>query len=67
MSATKQKRMWAVMKAHSWGSIEVGGHPLAFPKDGPHKFVPLFNTKRQAVRFAGSDEHVYEVSTIPNK
>jgi hypothetical protein len=34
------------------------------PEDGPHRFIPVFNTREQAVAWAGSDEHVYAMTTV---
>lgn len=51
--------LWAVMKAQSWDSLSVwNGLPLRAPKEGPHKFIPVFNTREQAVAFDESEEHV---------
>jgi hypothetical protein len=51
--------LWAVMKAHAWDSITTAhGIPLMCPPEGPHRFIPVFNTREQAVAWAGSDEHV---------
>lgn len=63
--AREQKPMWAVMKAHSWGSIQAMGFPLSAPAEGPHRFIPIFNTKKQAVKFAGSAKHVAQL--MPNE
>lgn len=53
--------LWAVMKAHTWGSISAHGFPLQCPPEGPHRFIPVFNTREQAVAWDGSDEHVAKV------
>ena len=51
--------LWAVMKAHAWDSITTAhGIPLMCPPEGPHRFIPVFTTREQAVAWAGSDEHV---------
>lgn len=50
--------LWAVMKAHTWDSLEAAGFPLRSPLEGPHRFIPVFNTREQAVAWAGSEEHV---------
>lgn len=58
--------MWAVMKARSWESLEVMGLSLRAPKDGPCKFIPLFETRAQAVAFdGGCEDHVREVQPNP--
>jgi len=55
---------WGVMKAHGWESLKVNGFPLRAPADGPDYFIPLFNSREQAVAWAGGDERVYEFHTI---
>ena len=51
--------LWAVMKAHAWDSITTAhGIPLMCPPEGPHRFIPVFDTREQAVAWAGTDEHV---------
>jgi hypothetical protein len=49
---------WAVMRAHTWERITVNGLMLKPPPEGPHRFIPLFETRDQAIAWAGSDEHV---------
>jgi len=58
LGAAPGSALWAVMKAHTWDSIEAAGFPLRCPVEGPHRFIPVFNTREQAVAWAGSDEHV---------
>jgi len=40
--------MFAIMKALSWDALSVGGFPLQCPPEGPHKFIPVFDTWEQA-------------------
>ena len=61
---TPPKRLWAVMKAHSWDKLSVLGHPLLSPAEGPQRFIPVFDTREQAVQWAGSDEHVAEMQSV---
>lgn len=58
----QSKTLWAVMKAHSWASLSIGGVELAAPEDGPCRFIPVFDTREKAVAWAGSDENVRELS-----
>jgi hypothetical protein len=58
-------RLWAVMLAYSWDAVTAGGFRVAAPPGGPHRFIPLFETREQAVAWAGSEEHVMEVATMP--
>ena len=55
------KIYWAVMKAQPFSSLVVSGYPLQYPTEGPHRFIPIFDTREQAVAWAGSDEHVVEM------
>tara|TARA_R110000868_G_scaffold58139_2_gene179638 strand:- start:468 stop:692 length:225 start_codon:yes stop_codon:yes gene_type:complete len=52
------KIYWAVMKAQPFSSLVVSGYPLQSPTEGPHGFIPVFDTREQAVEWAGSDENV---------
>ena len=57
--------LWVVMKAQPWDALSVGaGWPLRAPDEGPHRFLPVFNTREQAVKWAGGDDHV--VMVVPN-
>ena len=58
--------MWAVFKAFKWSSLEVlGSLPLIAPKDGPQRFISLFDTKEQALKFTGGDEtNVFEMKEV---
>lgn len=59
--------MWAVFKAYSWSSLQVLGLDLTAPPDGPCKFIPLFDTKDQALKFADGDEsNVFEMEEVKN-
>lgn len=53
--------MWVVMRAHSWESLEVSGLALRNPDNGHQRFIPVFNTKEQAVAWSGSDEFVHRL------
>lgn len=46
---TEPPFFWAVMKAYSWGSLSVGGLSIGSPPKGPQRFMPLFETREQAV------------------
>ena len=61
-STRKPKRMWAVMTGQSWNSFTVEGMEIGLPEEGPHGFIPLFDTRAQAVAWSRSGEkHVVEV------
>lgn len=56
------KVMYAIMKAQSFGNIEINGVPVKVPEKGPQAFIPLFETREQAVAFDnGSEAHVAKV------
>ena len=57
-------RMWAVMKAHAWDSMICNGWPVACPPAGPHRFIPVFDTRAEAVAWAGSERLVVELETL---
>lgn len=59
--------LWAVMKVYEWDSIEAAGFTLQCPADGPHRFIPVFNTRAQAVAWAGSDDHVAMLSKVESE
>jgi len=62
--ATEVKFFYAVMKVQPWSSIKVIGYPITPPPEGPHGFVPIFNTRDQAVTWCGGDDtHVVQMST----
>lgn len=51
------------MKLYNWNSVSAGGVELSAPIDGisPQHFIPVFDTREQAVSWAGGDENVMEV------
>ena len=58
-----KKNRFAVMKLYNWNSVSAGGVELSAPIDGisPQHFIPVFETREQAVSWAGGDENVMEV------
>ena len=59
--------MWAVMKAYSFTSMSVMGMDLRSPPEGPQRFIPLFETREQAIEFAGDDKHIAEFALVDHK
>jgi len=58
--------MFAIFKAYSFGSFEVMGMTLQASKDGPQRFIPLFDTREQAIKFNdGSEEHIFQMEVMP--
>ncbi len=54
-----QDDMWAVMEAYAWDNVIVADYgSLKCPPEGPHRFIPVFETRAQAVAWAGGDKHV---------
>ena len=58
------RRYWCVMKAHGWDCLTVAGIPMQAPKEGPQHFIPVFDTREQAVAWAGTEEHVYALESV---
>jgi len=54
------------MKSHNWSSITVlNGIPVVPPPEGPHGFIPVFNTKEEAIAWDnGSEEDVKQLETV---
>jgi hypothetical protein len=56
------KSYWAVMRAQQFTDIETAmGIPLQHPSEGPQRFIPVFDTKEQAVAWNGGDHNVKEM------
>ena len=57
------RSMWAVMKALDWDVFSVFGVArFRAPDEGPQRFIPVFDTREQAVAFDhGNDAHVVEL------
>lgn len=59
------RRFWCVMKAHGWQNLSVAGVAMAAPKEGPQRFIPVFDTREQAVAWSNNDEtHVYALESV---
>lgn len=50
--------LYAVMRAIAWDGIQAGGFPMKAPPDGPQRFIPVFDTREQAVAFAEDGDRV---------
>lgn len=63
---TKPTRQWAVMRAYAFDSLTVlNGVPLQTPPQGPHFFIPVFNTREQAVAWHNSEDYIAELEATP--
>ena len=59
-----QTEWWAVMRAVPWDKVTIQGNKLTPPIEGPCRFIPLFDTREQAITFEnGSSENVFKVTT----
>lgn len=61
MKKTKRTKTiwWVVLRLYKWDSIRIGGaFPVRMGAGGPVGFIPIFNTKRGAVAFAGGSKNV---------
>ena len=53
--------MWAVMRAVPWSDVETTMAPgvkLTASDEGPQHFIPIFDTREQAVAWNGSEDFV---------
>jgi hypothetical protein len=59
--------LWVVHKALPWKAVKTeNGILLTSPEEGPHRFIPVFNTREQAVKWNNdSDDDVYPI--VPKK
>ena len=70
MSAKQQpkpraKRWFVVMRAHEWSTLSFLGMPMQAAPNGPHRFLPIFNTREEAIAHEnGSAEYVREIETV---
>ncbi len=58
------RRFWCVMKAHGWNNVSVAGIAMQSPPNGPQHFIPVFDTREQAVAWAQTEEHVYALESV---
>jgi hypothetical protein len=52
------------MRACSWDAIEVNGHPMQAPPDGPQRFIPVFDSQEQAIAFAVDGDRIAPVRML---
>jgi hypothetical protein len=50
--------LYAVMRACSWGSVEINGVPLSAPPGGPQRYIPVFNTQDAAIAWAEDGDRI---------
>ena len=55
MSAETYDYLWAVMRAERWDALEIRGFPIRAPDIGPQRFIPVFNTKAEAIAWNGME------------
>ena len=56
--------LYAVMRACTWSSVEVNGIPLTQPKDGPQRYIPVFDTQEQAIEWAQDGDRIHPLSAM---
>lgn len=50
--------MWTIMKLYKWDSMETNlGVGVTMEKGGPIGFIPVFQTKEDAIKWEGADSH----------
>ncbi|MDP3069825.1 MAG: hypothetical protein Q8N18_06020 [Opitutaceae bacterium] len=52
------------MNALEWNFVSKGGIAMQAPKEGPQRFIPVFDTREQAVAWARTEKHVYPLDSI---
>jgi hypothetical protein len=50
--------LWADMRVQKFSNITASGIALAPSPGFPQSFIPVFDTREEAVRWAGSDKYV---------
>ena len=62
-------RLWVVFNVVSFDSVRAAdGRHLRLPKTDPQAFLPVFDTKDQAVKWNGGKEHnVVEIEPVEHK
>jgi len=65
---TQPKEGWMVMKAHQWSSLTIpalGGMSITIePDQGPQRFIPVFDTYDQALRFTSDPSLIIRIEEI---
>jgi len=60
MKETKSK-CWVVMEVYKWEYLTVLGNlSLMAPSDGPDGFMPIFDSRAEAIAWSGSEENIRE-------
>jgi len=68
MNLNEPTELWAVMKAYKWIDMVKEGQPIRFPDIFPQRFIPVFNTKEQAIEFnKGSSKNIIKMSVPATK
>lgn len=57
------KALWVVMRAHSWSSVTFAGIECPTPKEGPHRWLPVFDSKEAAIEWHGSEADIIQLTT----
>lgn len=59
------KHKYAVLKLQPWASLELdSGQSLSMSTEGTAGFLPVFNTRKQAVKFAGDERLVVQITRV---
>lgn len=59
------KRLWAVMKAIHVRNIKAGALPCRTMPGDPEFIIPVFRTKKAAIKWNGSKENIKELAHGP--
>lgn len=57
-----KQRFYAVMKAMAFTSLQTeNGIGCRTPSEGPQRFIPVFDTREQAIAFADGDHSLVSI------
>ena len=63
MNPNETTELWAIMKAYKWIDMVSEGKFIKFPNIWPQRFIPVFDTKEQAIQFNnGSSKNIMKMS-----
>lgn len=64
----KPTALFAVMKAYPFSSIQVfNSIPLNPVKGEPQRFIPVFESRKEAIAWGGTDENIVELTVDKSK
>ena len=75
IKVTLPKTYWIVMKLENWHkfNLQPVGYKLPFPvqfvppNNGEIGFLPVFDTKENALKYFPDEQHLFQVQEVPKK